>query len=51
MLTVTGHQFLPYARALLATADATLVAASPLADGLLADGCCDGLTPEDESAA
>ena len=37
VLTEIGHQFLPYARALLATADATLVAASLLAANLAAE--------------
>lgn len=49
VLTGIGHQFLPYARALLATADATVVAASLLAEGLRADE--DELSPEDETAA
>jgi hypothetical protein len=48
VLTEIGHQFLPYARALLATADATLVAASLLAANLAAEA---DLSPEDESAA
>lgn len=33
VLTVIGHEFLPYARQLLAAADATLLAASTLAEG------------------
>jgi DNA-binding transcriptional LysR family regulator len=48
VLTGTGHQFLPYARALLATADATLVVAGLLAANLRAE---DELSPEDETAA
>jgi hypothetical protein len=47
VLTVTGHQFLPYARELLAAATATMVAANTLAEDLLAED----LTPEDETAA
>ena len=49
VLTVTGHRFLPYARELLATANATMVAASSLADGL-ADDLVPDLTPEDETS-
>ncbi|GAA3700473.1 hypothetical protein GCM10022204_16500 [Microlunatus aurantiacus] len=48
VLTEVGHQFLPYARALLATADATQVAARLLAANLRAE---EQLTPEDETAA
>ncbi len=51
VLTVTGHQFLPYARALLATANATMAAANTLADGLAEDLLAEDLTPEDETAA
>jgi DNA-binding transcriptional LysR family regulator len=54
VLTVVGHQFLPYARELLATANATLAAANTLADGLaedLLDDGLDDLKPEDETAA
>ena len=50
VLTETGHRFLPYARELLATANATLAAASSLADGLDGD-LVPALTPEDETAA
>ena len=37
VLTETGHRFLPYARELLATANATLVAANSLAEDLADD--------------